>query len=141
MWYNINMSDGKYKTFGHAKTKLRYHLIFSTKFRRKCLDQIHDDVISSFKYSESKSNFKILVMELDKDHIHMLVEIKPKYSIEQVVSRIKQLTTNYLWKKQGEHLRKYYWKQHHILWAHGYFCSTIGDVSESTLKQYIENQG
>ena len=141
LWYNINMNDGKYKTFGHAKTKLRYHLIFSTKFRRKCLDQIHDDVISSFKYSESKSNFKILVMELDKDHIHMLVEIKPKYSIEQVVSRIKQLTTNYLWKKQGEHLRKYYWKQHHILWTHGYFCSTIGDVSESTLKQYIENQG
>ena len=59
----------------------------------------------------------------------------------QVVARIKQLTTNYLWKKQGEHLRKYYWKQHHILWTHGYFCSTIGDVSESTLKNYIENQG
>ena len=116
-------------------------MIFSTKFRRKCLEKIHDDVISSFKYAESKSNFKILVMELDKDHIHMLIEFKPKYSIEQVVSRLKQLTTNYLWKIQRNYLKKYYWKQHNILWTHGYFCSTIGDVSESTLKTYIENQG
>ena len=135
------MSDDKYRTFGHAKTRLRYHMIFSTKFRRKCLEKIHDDVISSFKYAESKSNFKILVMELDKDHIHMLIEFKPKYSIEQVVSRLKQLTTNYLWKIQRDYLKKYYWKQHNILWTHGYFCSTIGDVSESTLKTYIENQG
>ena len=135
------MSDDKYRTFGHAKTRLRYHMIFSTKFRRKCLEKIHDDVISSFKYAESKSNFKILVMELDKDHIHMLIEFKPKYSIEQVVSRLKQLTTNYLWKIQRDYLKKYYWKQHNILWTHGYFCSTIGDVSESTLKNYIENQG
>ena len=135
------MSDDKYRTFGHAKTRLRYHMIFSTKFRRKCLEKIHDDVILSFKYAESKSNFKILVMELDKDHIHMLIEFKPKYSIEQVVSRLKQLTTNYLWKIQRDYLKKYYWKQHNILWTHGYFCSTIGDVSESTLKTYIENQG
>lgn len=132
---------GKYTTFGHAKTKLRYHMILSTKFRRKCLQQIRDDVILAFHYAEAKSNFKILTMELDKDHIHMLVEFKPRYSIEQVVSRLKQLTTNYLWKNHSDHLRKYYWKQHHILWTHGYFCSTVGDVSESTLKNYIENQG
>jgi len=40
-----------------------------------------------------------------------------------------------------EYLKKYYWKGKHILWTHGYFCSTIGDVSEQTLKKYIENQG
>lgn len=35
---NTNMAkENKYKTYGHAKTRLRYHLIFSTKFRKKCL--------------------------------------------------------------------------------------------------------
>jgi putative transposase len=81
--------ESKHKTYGHAKTRLRYHLIFSTKFRRKCLDQIHDVVIDAFRYVESKSNFQILTIELDKDHVHMLIEFKPRYSIEQVVSRLK----------------------------------------------------
>ena len=133
--------ENRYKTYGHAKTRLRYHLIFSTKFRKKCLSQIHDVVIDAFRYVESKSNFQILAIELDKDHVHMLVEFKPRYSIEQVVARLKQMSTYFIWKKGEQHLKKFYWKKHHVLWTHGYFCSTIGDVSEKTLKKYIEQQG
>lgn len=132
--------DTKHKTYGHAKTRLRYHMIFSTKFRRKCLNQIHDIVIDAFKYIEMKSDFSILAIELDEDHVHILVEFKPKYSIEQVVRRLKQMTTHYIWAKEENFLKKFYWKQK-ILWTHGYFCSTIGDVSERTLRHYIENQG
>lgn len=66
-----------YETFNHAKTSLRYHLIFSTKYRRKCLNDIEDTVFNVFKYCESISDFKILTMELNKDHIHLLVNILP----------------------------------------------------------------
>lgn len=135
------MKKSKYKTYNHAKTRLKYHFIFSTKFRRKCLNQIHDSVIEAFEYAERKSDFKILAKELDEDHIHLLIEFKPNYSIKQVVSRLKQMTTYFLWKKHSNYLSKFYWKQHHILWTRGYFCSTIGDVSEECLKKYIENQG
>ena len=107
----------RYKTYGHAKTRLRYHFIFSTKFRRRCLTDIHDSVIEAFQYADKKSDFSILTMELDKDHIHLLIEFKPRYSIEQVVRRLKQLTTNYLWKKHRNYLKKYYWKQNNILWS------------------------
>ena len=131
----------KYKTYGHAKTRLRYHMIFSTKFRRKCLDGIHDSVMDAFRYADSKSNFSILEMELDKDHIHLLVEFKPRYSIEQVVSRLKQLTVGYLWKRHSDYLSRYYWKKRNVLWTRGYFCSTIGEVSEQKLRKYIKNQG
>ena len=130
-----------FKTYGHAKTRLRYHFIFSTKFRRKCLNEIHDSVLEAFRNADEKSNFSILTMELDKDHIHILIEFKPRYSIEQVVKRLKQLTTNYLWKKNSDYLKNFYWKQKNVLWTRGYFASTIGDVSEKILKKYIENQG
>jgi len=26
------------------------------------------------------------------------------------------------------------------MWARGYFCSTVGNVTEETIKTYIENQ-
>ena len=87
------MKSTEYLSLGHAKTHLRYHIIFSTKYRKKCLDQIHDSVIEAFKKSEINSHYKILTMELDKDHIHLLITFKPFLSVSQVVRRLKQLTT------------------------------------------------
>lgn len=133
----------KYESYNHAKTRLRYHLIFSTKYRRKCLNEIRDTILDSFKYAESISHFRILKMELDKDHIHLLVKIPPVYSIEQTVRRLKQISTNYVYNDFNAymHLKKFYWKNKKVLWTHGYFCSTIGEVSEKHLTEYIENQG
>ena len=37
-----------------------------------------------------------------------------------------------------DELRKRYWGQH--LWASGYFCRTVGTVTEEEIKAYIENQ-
>ena len=87
-----------YKTYGHAKANLKYHIIFSTKYRRKCLNCIRDDVIDAFKYVQAKSDFNILKMELDKDHIHFLLEFKPSLSIDSIVNRMKSMSTNYLYK-------------------------------------------
>lgn len=129
-----------YKTYDHAKTKLTYHLIFSTKYRRKCLNAIHDSVIEAFRYVESKSKFSIKTMELDKDHIHLMVEFGPSLSISSIVNRLKSMTTKYLYDDCGDYLKKFYWNKD-ILWTHGYFCSSIGEVSEETLRRYIENQG
>jgi putative transposase len=36
------------------------------------------------------------------------------------------------------HIQKKYWGQH--MWGRGYFCSTVGSVTEETIKEYIENQ-
>ena len=129
-----------YKTYGHAKTKLKYHIIFSTKYRRKCLTSIHNDVINAFKYVHAKSDFEILKMELDKDHIHFLLKFKLSLSINFVVNRMKTMSTNYLYKIQNAYLRNFY-QNKNKLWTHGYFVSTIGEVSQKTLEHYIENQG
>lgn len=131
----------KYKTYNHAKTRLRYHIIFSTKYRRKCLNEIHDVVLESFRYAESLSHFKVLTMEIDSDHIHFLVEFPPAYSIEQTVRRMKMISTKFIYNKCEAYLKNFYWGDKRKLWTHGYFCSTIGEVSEETLRHYIENQG
>ena len=129
-----------YKTYGHAKTNLKYHIIFSTKYRRKYLTSIHDDVIDAFKYVQAKSDFDILKIELDKDHIHFLLEFKSSLSIDSVVNRLKSMSTNYLYKFQNACLRNFYLNKNE-LWTPEYFVSTIGEVSQKTLEHYIENQG
>ena len=37
--------------------------------------------------------------------------------------------------------KKFYCKKKRMLWIHGYFVSTIGQISEEIVFKYIENQG
>lgn len=56
-------------------------------------------------------------------------------------NNLKQFSTYNLWKKHNQYLKQFYWSGKHHLWTRGYFCSTIGEVSEAKIKEYIENQG
>ena len=141
MEWSPKMSEKtQYETISHAKTHLRYHIIFSTKYRRKCLEAVKDEIFASFKYAENNSDFEILIMNLEDDHIHFLLKFKPSLSITQVVSRMKQLSNSFLWKNNEAHFKKYFWKKNKI-WTGGYFASTIGKVSENRILEYIKNQG
>lgn len=129
------------KGFSHAKCHLRYHIIFVTKYRRKCLEPIKDIVFEGFRICESKSHFKIHNMNIDKDHIHLLIEIHPKYSISQTVERMKQMTLNHVYRECNDYMRHFYWTKKRRLWTSGYFVSTVGKVSEDIVFNYINNQG
>ena len=130
----------EYERYSHAKVHIRYHMIFSTKYRRNIFEGIEQDVIDVFHNIASRCSFKIIKIGIDKNHVHLLVKSCPSLSILQIVRRLKQLSTNELWEKQSEHLQKYYWKKK-ILWSKGYFCSTVGEASEETIEKYIENKG
>ena len=131
----------KFECFRHAKTRLRYHIIFSTKYRHMCLEPMHDDLMNCMiDVSKKQKTFEIEYLEIDKDHIHFLMRIDPKESISNVIKLLKQHSTYMMYEQHYEYLRQFYWKQHH-LWTRGYFCCTIGDCSRETIKNYILNQG
>ena len=104
------------------------------------MDNIKDDLIEVLFEIEKRSKFKIKEVGIDKNHIHLLIKTPPTISISQIVRRIKSMSTNMLWKKKSEYLEKYYWKNR-VLWTHGYFCSTVGEMSEETIITYIKKQG
>ena len=53
---------------------------------------------------------------------------------------MKGYTTYWIWKRFPTILGEHFWKER-TFWTDGYFASTIGNVSEETLRAYIENQG
>jgi len=93
-----------------------------------------------FKRIESKSEFLIGIMEIDKDHIHLLVSYPPKVSISSIVRKLKQESTIALWKHFPAYLSKHFWKEH-TFWSDGYFACSIGEANPDTIRKYIENQG
>ena len=87
-----------------------------------------------------KYDFEILEMEVDKDHIHIMISSAPKIPPLQIVRVLKQQSTIKIWEDYPNIMKKIYWHEHTI-WTDGYFYSTIGEVSSETLKHYIQNQG
>lgn len=134
--------ERQYKTTNHSKHLLLYHVIFSTKFRLKTL--MNRDLIEVVKFQSKRASidggFIIHHMEVDKDHIHYMLELKPSLSISEAVARLKQYIVYYAWQQYSEYLRKLYWRKQWF-WTRGYFASTIGQVSQETIANYIENQG
>ena len=84
------------------------------------------------------SDFDIEVMETDKDHIHMMIRSEPKLSSLQIVRRLKQMSTTAIWK--GNYLRHMFYREN-TFWTDGYFVSSVGNVSQETIRKYVENQG
>jgi len=69
-----------------------------------------------------------------------MIETDLTLSISKIVKLMKSYTTYHIWKKYDRYLSKYLWKEK-TFWTDGYFISSIGNVSEKVLKEYIENQG
>ena len=58
-------------------------------------------------------------------------------SAAAVVQYIKGRSSKMI-QEEFPHLQKRFWGQH--LWARGYFCATVGAVTEEMIKEYVENQ-
>ena len=86
------------------------------------------------------SKFKIQEIEIDKDHIHLLIDSVPHISGAQIVRKLKQESTNSVWEQFSDLLKKQFWKER-TFWSDGYFIATTGQASEETIRRYIENQG
>ena len=135
-----NKSNKNYKSKNHSKFILTYHIIFTCKYRKKLLIKYGEDVKQIMYDISKRYDFDIKEMEVDKDHIHMMISSVPKISPLQIVRVLKQQYTIQMWRRYASELKKQYWKEN-TFWTDGYFCSTIGEVSSKTLKHYIQNQG
>ena len=130
----------EWKSKNRHKYLLQYHLIFVCKYRKKLLSKDISDNIKQLSYDICKKhNVDIKYMETDKDHIHYMIETEPTISISKIVNLMKSYTTYHVWKLHNQYLKKQFWKEN-TFWTDGYFVCSVGNVSEKTLKKYIENQ-
>ena len=118
------------------------HLIFVCKYRRSLLIRLSKDVKSIMFEIAEENNFRIEEMEVDKDHIHLLVKYAPSQSVLEIVRLLKQISTYRIWRKANNstYLQKYLWKEN-TFWSDGYFACSVGQVSKSVIEQYIRTQG
>ena len=118
------------------------HLIFVVKYRRNLLVKFGDEIKQIFYDIADEKNISIVEMEVDKNHIHLLVHYKPTMSVLDIMRWFKQISTYRILRQNGNSkiLSKYFWKER-TFWSDGYFSCSIGNVSKETIEKYIQNQG
>ena len=80
-------------------------------------------------------HFRIVKGVVSKDHIHILVSAPPNMAPSEIMRRIKGRASSKLFEEYS-HIKKRYWRQH--FWARGYFCATVGQMTEEMIKPYLE---
>ena len=125
--------------YRHENTTLsmvNYHFVFCPRYRRKIF--LIDGVEARFKELVLQiceaNNIVILAMECHLDHCHLFVNCPPKLSPADVMRLIKSNTTAKL-RQEFEQLSKC-----PSIWTRSYFVSTAGNVSNETIRRYIETQ-
>ena len=125
-------------SLSHTNYNCKYHIVIVPKYRRAVIyNKLRSDIITIFKtLIERKPGLKLLEGEACPDHIHMLLEIPPKYSVSEIMGYLKSKSTLLIFEKHAN--LKYKYGNRHF-WAKGYFVDTVGK-NEKKIKEYIQNQ-
>jgi len=127
------------RSLQHATYQHQYHIVWGTKYRRKFLKEYVRGEFTKSLYGTIKKcpTLRLIIMNVDEDHVHIQMEIPPNIPISRVVQVMKVAASKRL-KKKFKFIREMYLEG--SIWSVGYFSSTIG-LNESQVKKYIEYQG
>lgn len=126
------------RQLNHSIYQIQYHLVWGTKYRRNILKYyVREELIKSFyKTLKRHPDWFLSKVNTGLDHVHLLLEIPPIYSLAAVVQELKACSSTHL-RKHFKFIDDIY--RHSGLWSVGYFVSTVG-LNEEQIKKYIERQ-
>ena len=127
-----------YRKSSHAIYDIKYHIIWVTKYRYKVLQgEIARKLRELLMQGCEARGITIVQGSIGKDHVHMLISCPTDLAPSKIAQYLKG-RSSHLIQEEFPELKKRYWGQH--LWTRGYFCSTVGTVTEETIRNYVENQ-
>ena len=125
-------------SLSHTSYRCKYHIVIVPKYRRMIIyHKLRRDIIEILTLLiNRKPDVKLISGEACPDHIHVLLEIPPKYAVADFMGYLKSKSTLMIFDRHAN--LKYKYGSRHF-WAKGYFCDTVGK-NEKVIKEYIQNQ-
>ena len=125
-------------SLAHTSYRCKYHIVLVPKYRRMIIyNRLRKDIVEIIKILlNRKPDVRIIEGEACPDHIHMLLEIPPKYAVADIMGYLKSRSTLMIFDRHAN--LKYKYGSRHF-WAKGYFCDTVGK-NEKVIREYIQTQ-
>ena len=126
------------KSLSHTSYRCKYPVVIVPEYRRMVIyNKLRKDIGQILRMlCERKPVVILLEAEACPDHIHMLLEIPPKYSIAEFMGYLKSKSTLMIFERHANTKYKF---GNRKFWARGYFVDTVGK-NEKAIREYIQNQ-
>lgn len=129
----------QYHSSAHCKYLVQYHIIWCPKFRFSVLkDNAELKLKTILQQICDKYGYGIKALEVMPDHIHIFLDCPQTVAPCDIVRTLKSMSAVEMFKAFPQ-LKQFY-ARCGVLWSKGYFISTVGYISESTVIKYVEEQ-
>lgn len=129
----------EYHSSSHCRYLTQYHIIWCPKFRFSVLKNGVDDTLKEIlQHICDRYHYQIKALEVMPDHVHIFIDCPYTVAPVDIVRTLKSISAIELFKVYPD-LKRFY-ARCGALWSPGSFISTIGHISEETVRQYIEEQ-
>ena len=124
-------------SLAHTSWNCKYHIVFAPKYRRQVIyGKLKQDIGKTLRDLCERKGINIIEAECCPDHIHMLLEIPPKYSVSQIMGYLKGTSSLIIFDRHAN--LKYKYGNRHF-WCRGYYVDTAGKNAKK-IQEYIKNQ-
>ena len=124
-------------SLAHTSWNCKYHIVFAPKYRRQVIyGKLKQDIGKTLRDLCERKGINIIEAECCPDHIHMLLEIPPKYSVSQIMGYLKGKSSLIIFDRHAN--LKYKYGNRHF-WCRGYYVDTVGKNAKK-IQEYIKNQ-
>ena len=122
----------------HTIWHCHYHVVWTPKYRYRILHgPVNDEVENCVRAFSEHKNCDVQELNVQLDHVHLLVMIPSKISVSDYVGMIKGRTAIRVFNKFRKLKSKPYWGNH--FWTKGYCVDTVGLDSEK-IRAYVKYQ-
>lgn len=121
----------------HTSWNGKYYIVFALKYRRQVFcGQKRRKIGEILRTLCNWKKVNIIEAEVCPDHIHMLVDIPPKYAVSSFMGYLKGKSSLMIYEKSPELKYKY---RNREFWCRGHYVDTEGKNAEK-IGEYIRRQ-
>ena len=132
----ITMS--RFEKLTHVLWYCQYHIVWVPKYRYRVLTgDVAREVHNCIQVYSSRLGCRVIELNVQPDHVHLLVKVPPKVSISKLLGVVKGKTALRIFTKFPYLRNKPYWGNH--FWAKGYCVDTVG-VDAEMIRKYVKYQ-
>src|SRR5579872_127052 len=109
----------RFNRLSHALWHCHYHIVWTPKYRFRILQgDIKKEVEQCIRMVSDQMEGKLVEVNVQEDHVHLLVMVPPKVSLSSYIGTLKGRTAIRIFAKFPQLRQKPYWGNH--FWARGY---------------------
>ncbi len=128
----------RFHRLSHALWYCHYHIVWVPKYRFRILKgPVKIEIETCIREFTERSECIIEELNIQEDHVHILVKVPLKLSISDYIGTVKGRSAIRIFSKFPSLKQKPYWGNH--FWARGYCVDTIG-LDEDKIRKYVKYQ-